>query len=92
MPIKSSTLKKKKRELKTCWVCGKRARKYMQSHHVVGIENDQDLTVDACRGCHWLLSLLSRRKFIDDAQKLERLLCLARMQVGFDTRVKVNFD
>lgn len=79
--------------LRTCWVCGKRGRKYFAEHHVMGAENDPDLTVWSCRGCHYLEGLLARPNFLADAAAVGRLITLARMHKGLpDARTIVKYE
>lgn len=78
---------------KTCWLCGRRGRKYYAEHHVVTAEEDPDLTVTLHRGCHWLVNLLSRFRLIDDPKKLADLVMLARAQAKLpNARIVVRFE
>lgn len=79
--------------IKTCWLCGKRGRKYYADHHVVTKEEDPDLTVPLHRGCHWLVNLLSRFKLIRDPKKVADLIMLARAQAKLpNARIVVRFE
>ena len=78
--------------IRTCWLCGKRGRKYFAEHHVYTVEEEPDVTVWLHRGCHWLVTVLSRFRLIGDAKKMADLITLARSQAGYpNTRVKVTF-
>lgn len=77
------TSTKPPKPVRECWVCGRRTRKYIQSHHVMGATNDPDLTVFICRGCHYLETLLARfKRLLTDARALARLITLARLHAG----------
>jgi len=77
-----------------CWLTGKRGFKYFAEHHVMTIEEDPDLTVWLCRGAHYLVNLLSRyTKLIDDPEKMEDLIMLARTQAGMDNkRIAIKYE
>ena len=76
-----------------CWICTKPPVKYAVSHHVVGVQNDPDLTVDLCRGCHMLEKYLAQRKFLDNAAAVGRLITLARFHAGLpDARTFVYYE
>ena len=80
--------------MKTCWLCGKRGRKYFAEHHVFTKEEVPDLTVWLCRGSHWLVNLLSRyTNMIDDPGKWADLIMLARSQSKLpNKRIVVMFE
>ena len=80
--------------MEQCWVCDKRTRKYVQGHHVMGIDNDPDLKVPVCRGCHYLLTMLSRyKRLLTDAKKLGRLVTLARFYAGMpDAKTVIKYE
>lgn len=79
--------------IRECWLTGKKGRKYFQEHHVMLRENDPDLTVWLSRGAHYLVNLLSRYKLINDTEKLEDLVMLARTQAGLENkRIVVRFE
>lgn len=76
-----------------CWICRKQIKKYRQHHHVMGVQNDPDLTVVLCRGCHWLLTQLARRVMLIDAHKMADLITLARFRAGLqDARTVVEYQ
>jgi hypothetical protein len=52
-----------------CQLCFRTNVKGLSSHHVLGKGNDPDneQLIALCPGCHDLLGLLSRRKFLNDA-------------------------
>lgn len=76
-----------------CWVCDGRRKSYRQQHHVVGEEQDKDLSVQVCRGCHYLITLLARRKFLADPHKVANLITLARLRAGLpDARTIVQYE
>ncbi len=72
----------KKQPQGECWVCRREIKKYLQRHHVVKLKEDPDLTVDLCRGCHYLVTQLARRKFLPDFRKVADLITLARFNAG----------
>jgi hypothetical protein len=80
--------------LKTCWLCGKRGYKWFAAHHVYTVEEQADITVDLCRGCHWLVTRLSRfKRLLDTAHKMADLITLARDQAGYpNTRTTVKYE
>ena len=83
----------KVRPLRECWLTGKRGRKYFAEHHVMTKGEDPDLTVWLCRGAHYLVNLLSRYKIIEDPEKMEDLIMLARTQAGLDNkRIVVRYE
>lgn len=85
--------KKPKKIVKTCWLCGKRGRKYYAEHHVFTTEEEPDLKLWLHRGCHWLVNLLSRFRLIDDPKKVADLIALARAQAKLDNkRIVVKFE
>ncbi len=85
--------KKKLGPMRDCWLCDKRGRKYYVKHHVYTVGEAPDITVMLCRGCHWLVNLLSRFKLIGHAKKLADLITLARDQAGYpNTRTTVVFE
>lgn len=94
--MKASSRKSKTKEprpLRTCWLCGKRGRKYYAEHHVYTVEEVPDMTVWLCRGCHWLVNLLSRFKLIREAAKVADLITLARWQANLpNVRTVVRFE
>lgn len=81
------------RPLVTCWLCGKKHRKYMAKHHVMGVDNDPDLTVDLCRGCHRLEKILSMYiRILTDSHKLADLITLARFHAGLpDAKTVIKY-
>ena len=79
----------------TCWVCQKTKLKSRgkQVHHVVGKDNAPEPLVVLCRGCHTLVSDLGRRLFLEDPEKLEDLITLARFAKGLpNVRTIVKFE
>ncbi|MFA5377490.1 MAG: hypothetical protein WC455_17195 [Dehalococcoidia bacterium] len=82
-----------KREKDPCWICEKPPVKYAVGHHVMGAQNDLDLTVDLCRGCHMLEKCLAQRKFLNNAAAVGRLITLARFHAGLpDARTFVYYE
>jgi hypothetical protein len=82
-----------KHEKDPCWICLKPPVKYAVGHHVMGAQNDPDLTVDLCRGCHMLEKCLAQRKFLADAAAVGRLITLARFHAGLpDARTFVYYE
>lgn len=81
------------RPMRTCWLTGRRGRKYYAEHHVFTAEEVPNLTVWLCRGSHWLVNLLSRYGFIDKPEKWQDLIMLARAQAKLpNRRIKVIFE
>jgi hypothetical protein len=79
--------------MRTDWLTGKRGRKYYVEHHVMTVEEDKDLTVWLSRGSHFLVTMLSRYKLIEDPKKVADLVMLARTQAGLDNRrIVVKFE
>lgn len=82
---------------RTCWICGKSKLKTINVHHVFGRNIpttkgpiDVDIFVVLCRGCHELVYRLSQRTFIDDPNKLEDLITLARCEhLLYNARTRV---
>jgi hypothetical protein len=65
----------------------------MHEHHVFLRENDLETTLWLCAGCHYLIGLLARRKFLNNAQTLEDLITLARFQAGLeDAKTIIKFE
>lgn len=89
MPRKGMELKGKE----ACWVCEKTIKSYAQHHHVVGVQNDVDLKVTLCRGCHYLERQIASRKMLADTKAIGRLLTLARFHAGLpDARTVVEYQ
>lgn len=80
--------------MRQCWLCGRKKRKYMQSHHLITRQGDMELTVDLCRGCHFLVSRLAAyTTLLSDSHKVADLITLARYQAQLpDTRTVVRYD
>jgi hypothetical protein len=80
--------------LKTCWLCGRHGYKWFAQHHVYTVEEDPDITVHLCRGCHWLVTRLSRfKRLLEFADKMADLITLARNQAGYpNTRTTVKYE
>lgn len=80
--------------IRICWICRRRKKKYMQNHHVMLRQEDIDLTVDLCRGCHRLVGILAKyTTILNDEHKLADLITLARYQASLpDTRTVVKYE
>lgn len=82
-------------DLGFCWVCQKvklKGRK-KQAHHVVGKEEDPELQVILCPGCHQLVELLAHRKFLCNEYILEDLITLARFKAKLpDAKTIVKYE
>ena len=79
----------------TCWICQKTALKSRgkQVHHVMGKDNAPEPLVVLCRGCHMLVSDLGRRNFLEDAEKVEDLITLARFAKGLqNVRTIITYE
>jgi len=79
--------------MKRCWICDRTPAKYMQNHHVVTKSIDEELTVDLCRGCHFLVGRLAMfLTLLSDPHKLADLITLARFQAQLpDVRTVVRY-
>lgn len=79
--------------VRKCWICGRMNLPKINVHHVYGrktllyadpepnvVYRDVDLFVVLCPGCHHLVYVLSRRVFLEDANKLADLITLARCE------------
>jgi len=68
----------------TCQLCGAKPKRGLQSHHVVGKENDPDNSwlIALCAGCHELVTIASRRLFLREAGGWGRLQYLVELRVS----------
>ena len=73
---------RKKKPPFECWVCGPVKGRVRHPHHVMLKKVDEELTVDLCPGCHWLVGLLARRKFLNEEKRVADLITLARFQAA----------
>ena len=78
-----------------CWVCGKTGLNGRKKHvhHVVGRDNAPEPLVVLCTGCHALVTELGRRVFLEDVEKVEDMITLARFSKGLpNVRTIVKFE
>lgn len=68
----------------TCQLCGAKPKRGLQSHHVVGKQNDPEnqWLVALCSGCHSLVTDASRRLFLREEQGWTRLRRLVELRVA----------
>jgi len=68
----------------TCQLCGAKPKRGLQSHHVVGKENDpgNEWLIGLCAGCHELVTIASRRLFLREDEGWDRLISLVNLRVA----------
>lgn len=68
----------------TCQLCRAKPKRGLQSHHVVGKENDpgNEWLLCLCSGCHELVTIASRRLFLREEQGWQRLRRLVGLRVA----------
>jgi len=65
-----------------CQLCLKHVKRGLSAHHIIGKGNDPKnaLMVALCVGCHDLVTQLSMRNFVDDAEGWERLISMVMVR------------